>query len=227
MTPRLGLRLLALALPALLLAPGAAHARTLTVADSTSDAKALDMALLLGEFIDGTPAEGPYFLDAPDETSVDVVSTTIDHAAKRLTLTVQLRGLVELKGLSADFRIFTPDSRWDLSATYAEDGAQWVLFPGRDGDTIYSSEGSVTAASSFRKCRVRVRYDAPGDTVIASVPTACLGKPQWVQVSAGVMRTRVAPVGDGSANVAAFADDAFRGGLSLESQGRSPKVRRG
>ena len=227
MSPRPGLRLLAAALLLGMLAPAAAHARSLTVADSSGDAKAINMAVALGELVAGEPGDGPYLLAAPGETSVDVLSTTIDHAAERLTLTTHYRDLVELEGHSNEFRIYTPEARWELSVAYGEGGARWVLFPGRGGETIYSSDGAVSASSVVKQCRVRVRYDAPGDTLTASVPTACLGRPKWVQVSATVMRTRVTPVGDGSANVAAFGDDAFRAGLSLKSLGRSPKVRRG
>ena len=86
MTARFGLRLLALALPVALLAPAAAHARSLTVVDSSGDAQAINMALAFGELLDGTGEDGPFFLDAPNETSADVVHTTIDHARKRLTL---------------------------------------------------------------------------------------------------------------------------------------------
>jgi hypothetical protein len=38
---------------------------------------------------------------------------------------------------------------------------------------------------------------------------------------------QVTPLGDGSVNLAGWADDAFRSSLSEKSMGRSPKVRRG
>ena len=79
-----------------------------------------------------------------------------------------------------------------------------------------------------KPCRtVRARYDLSADTLTASAPTACLDSPTWVQVAAGVSRSKVTPQADGSVNLAAYLDDAFRGGVSLESLGRSPKVRRG
>jgi hypothetical protein len=74
---------------------------------------------------------------------------------------------------------------------------------------------------------VRARHESSADTITASVPTACLGTPKWVQVAAGVSRTKVVPLADGSANIASYLDDAFRGGVSERSLGRSPKVRRG
>ena len=74
---------------------------------------------------------------------------------------------------------------------------------------------------------MRARYDLAADTLTASVPTSCIGSPKWVQVAAGVTRKKVTPQGDGSVNLAGYVDDAFRGGVSLESLGRSAKVHRG
>ena len=230
MTSRLALRLLAVALPAALLVPAAAHARSLTVADGAGDARAVNMALVFGELFDGATPDEPLFLDAPAETSTDVVSTTIDHARKRLTLTVQLRDLVDSDGLMVEFRIFTPRGRYSLAAR--TQGGQTVadFYPiGRGSSVIVvSDDGTITESPEPKPCRtVRARYDMATDSLTASVPTACLGSPTWVQVAAGVFRSQVTPLGDGSANVAGFVDDAFRGGVSLRSLGRSPKVRRG
>jgi len=41
------------------------------------------------------------------------------------------------------------------------------------------------------------------------------------------LQDQVTPIGDGSINLAGWADDAFRPSLSENSRGRSPKVRRG
>lgn len=225
MTVRLGLRLLALALPAALLVPLAAHARTLTVDDGAGDAKALNMGVIFVEMFDGSTADGPIFLDAPDETSVDVVRTTIDHARKRLTLTVQLRDLVDTEGHSVDFRIFTPQGRYDLTASAYGGQVRADLSPGRGGMVVIDDDGTFTEPKTCRT--VRARYDLAADTLTASVPNACIGSPTWVQVAAGVTRTKVTPIGDGSVNLASWADDAFRSSLSDNGLGRSPKVRRG
>ena len=109
MTSRLGLRLLALACRPPSSCPRRRTPTTLTVEDGAGDAKALNLALVLGQSIDETtPVEEQIFLDAPAETTADVVRTTIDHAEKRLTLTVQFRDLVDTAGHSVEFRIFTP-----------------------------------------------------------------------------------------------------------------------
>src|SRR6187431_1007047 len=118
MTTRVGPRLLALIAPLALLAPAAAHGVEVTVADSVGDAKAVNMAIALGGFVGPASEEGPFFLDAPAETSADVASTTIDHARKRLTLTLHFRDLVEVEGHSVEFRIRTPEGRYSLSAGF-------------------------------------------------------------------------------------------------------------
>jgi hypothetical protein len=225
MTARFGIRLLALALPVALLAPAAAHARSLTIGDSTGDAKAVNLAgILLG--IDTT--DTPPLVDAPAESSVDVVQTTIDHAEKRLTLTVQFRDLVDTEEHSVEFRIFTRKARYDLTAGMSDGRAVAQLSPGRASTVVVDDGGTISVGPDPKPCRtVRARYDLAADTLTASVPTACLGAPKWVQVAAGVSRFKVTPLDDGSVNLAGYIDDAFRGGVSFESLGRSPKVRRG
>jgi hypothetical protein len=225
MIVRLGLRLFALALPAALLVPLAAHARTLTVDDGAGDAKAMNLGVVFVEMFDGSTADGPIFLDAPAETSADAVRTTIDHARKRLTLTVQLRDLVDTEGHAVDFRIFTPQGRYDLMVGAYGGQVRADLSPGGSGIVYINDDGTSTEPKPCRT--VRARYDLTADTLTASVPNACIGSPRWVQVAAGVTRTQVTPQGDGSVNLAGFMDDAFRGGVGFESRGRSPKVRRG
>jgi hypothetical protein len=48
-----------------------------------------------------------------------------------------------------------------------------------------------------------------------------------ILAAVGATRIQVTPLGDGSVNLAGWADDAFRSSLSANSVGRSPKVRRG
>ncbi|RYB95205.1 hypothetical protein EUA93_13155 [Nocardioides oleivorans] len=182
------------------------------------------MGVALSDLFGASSAEGPFFLDAPAETSTDIVRTTIDHATKRLTLTVQFRDLVDVDNHSVEFRLFTPRVRYVLSARMS--GARTeanLVFVGIRGKGTYHAN-----RDPMQPCRsVRARYDLAADTLTASVPTACIGAQNWVQVAAVATRVKVTPMEDGSANFAGHADDAFRGGLSTESLGRSPKVRRG
>lgn len=221
MMSRHGARLAALLAPVALLLPTAAHAEQVTVDDAVGDAKALNFASEMAGFLFGTEVEGqPLFLDAPAETATDITRTTIQHA-KRVTVTTHFRDLVETAEHSLELRFFTPDGRYSLSASRSADGTGYAhLFPA----VIVTDEGPVRP----RPCRsVRGRYDVVAETVTVSFPAACIGKPRWIQVASGATRIQVTPIGDGSVNLAGWADDAFRSRLSEKSMGRSPKVRRG
>ena len=222
MTVRLGLRLLALALPAALLVPSAAHAeKVVTEDDAAGDAKALNLASDLAGIFFGTGGDGgPSFLDAPAETATDITRTTIRHA-KRVSITVHFRDLVETAEHSVDIGIRTPDETFNVSAVRSADGSEHAeLFP-----PVVIDE---SVPGRPRPCRsVRGRYDVVAETVTVSLPAVCIGKPRWIQVEIGASRFQVTPIGDGSVNLAGWADDAFRSSLSEKSLGRSPKVRRG
>ncbi len=222
MSTRLGARLAALLVPATLLLPVAAHAETVTVDDPAGDAKALNLASELGVFFGGGGGEDqPLFLDAPGEVATDVTRTTITHA-KRVTVTTSFRDLVDGVDHSLAMRVITPQGRYDLSVARSTDGSRFIDLTPR---------GAVVTESGVerpRPCRsVRGRYDVVAETVTVSFPAACIDDPRWIQVSAGATRFQVTPVGDGSINLAGFADDAFRTSLSENGMARSPKVRRG
>lgn len=221
MSSRLGARLAALLVPATLLLPAAAHAETVTVDDPAGDAKALNLASELGAFFFGGGDDAqPYFLDAPNEVATDVTRTTVTHA-KRVTVTTHFRDLVDGTEHSLGMRVLTPRGRFDLSVGRSADGRGFAdLAPA----IVVTESGDVRP----RGCRsVRGRYDLAAETVTVSFPAACINAPRWVQVSTGASRFQLTPVGDGSVNIAGFADDAFRSSLSENSMGRSPKVRRG
>ena len=221
MSSRLGARLAALLVPATLLLPVAAHAETVTVDDPAGDAKALNLASELGLFFGGGgDSDQPLFLDAPAEVATDVTRTTITHA-KRVTVTTQFRDLVDGVDHSLGMRVITPQRRFDLLVGRAPDGRQVAeLLP---GSIVTTANGETRP----RRCRtVRGRYDLVAETVTVSFPAACIDNPRWIKVASGATRFQVTPVGDGSINLAGFADDAFRSSLSQNSMGRSPKVRR-
>ncbi|MBS2937180.1 hypothetical protein KDN32_05440 [Nocardioides sp. J2M5] len=204
-------RLVAALVPALLLLPVAAHAETVTIEDGAGDARAYNFA---GEFGTEPPAR-PAFLDAPAETSVDVVRTDITHA-RRVTVTLHFRDLVDLDQHSLDMRVFTPRARFTALAFAGEGPGRAILVPDR---------GIV---QHTRPCRtVRSRYDLAADTVTVSFPAACIDDPRWLQVAIVATRLDVTPLGDGSVNLAGFADDAFRAHVSERSRAKSPRIHRG
>jgi hypothetical protein len=217
---RLATRLVAVLAPVALLLPAAAHAEQVTVDDAVGVAKAINLASELGGIFFGTSGDGPPFLDAPAETAADITRTTIRHG-KRVSITVHFRDLVDTAEHSVYIGIRTPDETFDVSAARSPDGTEHAeLFP------PVVIEESVPGRP--RPCRsVRGRYDVVADTVTVSFPAVCIGKPRWIQVGLGASRFQVTPIGDGSVNLAGWADDAFRSSLSERGVGRSPKVRRG
>src|SRR6478735_6682281 len=109
---------------------------------------------------------------------------------------------------------------------FASDTVGLVFGTGGDEGPPVLVEESVPGRP--RPCRsVRGRYDEVAETVTVSFPAACVGKPRWIQAQVGAARFQVTPLGDGSVNLAGWADDAFRPSLSENSRGWSPKVRRG
>ena len=206
----------ALSASAAVLVPAAAHAEKVVTDDAVGDAKALNFASELG----GGGEDEPLFLDAPAEASVDITRTVVTHG-KRVTVTTYFRDLVHLSEHSVDMRIFTPDARFSFSAARAEDGSTAALL---HQDGVRAAEGPYVS----RPCRsVRARYDVAADLVTASFPAKCVNEPRWIQVAVMASRFAVTPLDDGSINLAGYGDDAFRGGLSENSRGRSPKVHRG
>ncbi|MBD3948070.1 hypothetical protein [Nocardioides ganghwensis] len=221
MLSRHGARLAAFLAPVALLLPTAAHADQVTVDDAAGDAKAINFGSELAGFLFGSEVEGqPLFLDAPAEAATDITRTTIQHG-RRITITTHFRDLVETAEHSVEMRVLVPRGRFDLSVGRSADGSGYAQLAPR---MVFTEDGDVRP----RLCRsVRGRYDVAAETVTVSFPAACIGKPRWVQVTSVASRIQVTPIGDGSVNLAGWADDAFRSSLSEKSMGRSPKVRRG
>lgn len=221
MMSRHGARLAAFLAPVALLLPTAAHAEQVTVDDAAGDAKAINFGSELGGFLFGTETEGqPLFLDAPAEAATDITRTTIQHG-KRITITTHFRDLVETAEHSVEMQVHVPRARFDLTVARSADGTGFAELAPR---MVTSENGDWQP----RPCRsVRGRYDVAAETVTVSFPAVCVGKPRWVQITSVASRLQITPVGDGSVNLAGWADDAFRARLSENSMGRSPKVRRG
>lgn len=219
---RLVARLAAVIAPVALLLPTAVHAAQVTVDDAVNDAKALNLAD--GFLISSVDSGEAPFLPAPDEVATDVTRTTIKHG-RRVSVTTHFRDLVETAEHFVDMRIFTPDGRFSLSAGRSTDGGQLT---NGTGYAILSPTAVGVDDDHPRPCRtVRGRYDLEAETMTVSFPAACIGKPRWIQVGSVATRLQVTPLGDGSVNLAGWADDAFRSSLSENSWARSPRVRRG
>src|SRR5215203_5860834 len=120
---RLATRLVAVIAPVVLLLPASAHAEQVTMDDAVGDAKALNFASDMVGLFFGTGGDGgPPFLDAPAETATDITRTTIRHA-RRVSITVHFRDLVETAEYSVSVGIRTPDERFDVLAARSADGS--------------------------------------------------------------------------------------------------------
>jgi hypothetical protein len=206
---RLGLQLIALALPLALLAPVSAHAEKVVTEDSVGDVQ------LVRSFVPEVGSPVVSAAPAPDETAVDITRTVVAHGHNRLSITVHFRDLVLTSVHDTYVRLATPRGR------------QYAVLVGKNPG--FRAKALLLRRGLETDCRVvRAAADGAADTVSVSLPTACLGVPPWVRVGVGV--SRVAEVADAYADptgIALFADDGNRDVVRENSLGFGPKVHRG
>jgi hypothetical protein len=206
MTSRLGLRLLAAALPAVLLAPVAAHAEKVGTTDPAGDVVSV-----------GPTEQGEDDLDnllpAPENLTADVVRTVVDHADSRLRVRIDLRELGRARNYFAVLQVRTPAGTFEVETD----------------DLGRRPEVEMTRRSRAVECpRLRADSDRAAARALITIPTACLGAPRWVQVGAGIASLETVTAADGAEQVVVYADDAHRvGTISDENLAKGPKVRRG
>ena len=201
MTHRVGTRLVALALPVVaLLAPSIAHAEKVVTRDAAGDV----VQLIQNE--DGSTET----IAAPDYAGADIVRTVVDHRSARLRVSVRFRELRRDSWHFTVIRVLTPRGKFDLL----------VERPG--GKPIVS----LTRGKKDVDCRgLKARVDRGTRSVTASLPTACLDTPRWVQVGVGAIALDGDPLSPDL--LAAYADDGHRDGDIRESSiAKGPKVRR-
>jgi hypothetical protein len=205
MTVRLGLRLLALALPAALLAPAAANAEKVVTEDPAADVLALGPTEQGGDDLDN-------LLPAPENLTADVVRTTVDHRASRLRVRLDLRDLGRSRTYFAVLELRTPDGRFTVETENL----------GR------RPKADLRRRSRAIECRsLRAAGDQASSRVTVTIPTSCLDDPRWVQVGAGVASVETVTSADGAEEMVVVADDAHRAGEVRERIALGPKVRRG
>lgn len=205
MTHRIGLRVVAVLLPAAaLLVPAQVHAERVTTADA------------VGDVMSGS--SDPYFLQGeatvptPDDAATDVTSTSVDHRRGRLVVTSSFRDLRRSFVTSVFMRIRTQRTTWNV---------------------MVERRGRQTAAylygrRSDERCRgLRTTFDAAADTIEVKVPTSCIDDPRWVQVAFAVARGEVRHDPESGDEVVAFIDDAYAVGFSQGEPAFGPRVGRG
>lgn len=200
MTPLLGLRVLAPALAAVLLAPGAAHAERVVTRDAAGDVQAIDVR------------SEDYDLPAPDHATSDITRTRVDHGLSTLEVTVRFRDLRGAPLLRMDVRVRTPQGGYYLTMTRL--GGK----PARR--TILRKSGRAVDCPDYAS-----HFDGPGDTVTLSVPTECIRSPRWVQV--GVMSTGTRDASFDPPPLAYYVDDGQRGTLRERGIQLGLRVQRG
>jgi hypothetical protein len=206
-TSRLGLRLLALLLPATLLAlPAAAHAERVVTRDATGDVVSTSDDVLLDT--------GEELVAAPDNTSADITRTVVDHRVGRLRVTVSLRDVRRSFSDTLHMRLRTSEGNAQLLVE-RRGGQTYTMLLGRRGSKDCGGLLSTV--------------DATADKVVVTVPTACIEDPRWVQVGLGMISFAVDHLPDTGDRLTVFVDVAHRTGFDTGRDGLvlGPKVRRG
>ena len=207
MSSRLGLRLLALLLPATsLLLPAAAHAERAVTHDATEDVVSvgIDPSLVLGE-------EEP--VAAPANQSADITRTVVDHTAGRVLVSVSVRDLRNTFGETVVLRVRTPQRTRTVLVDRRGKHAFSMLFGGRNAPTC----GGLSATA-----------DSQTDKILMTVPTSCIDDPRWVQVAVLVAGSRVDHDPDTGDRITTFIDDAHSEGFDDDRRPAfGPQVRRG
>ena len=200
MSPRLGLRLVALIVPAALLAPVAAHAEKVVTHDPAGDATVVG-------WLAEEDAELP---PVPDPSAADIVRTVAAHGDRRLSITVHFTELAGVRDHSMQVLVRTPS------------GAYRVDLDKEEGRRVRST---ITRNREAVDCRALLaRYDTGADAVAVSVPTACLSSPRWVRL--GIKAFAPLATTD-PAVVASTVDDGHRDTVRLMSVGAGPRIHRG
>ena len=205
MIARPAARLLTALLPAALLLPGAVHAEELVVDDAVAD------VVTVGPTEEGQ-GDLANLVPAPDNLTVDVVRTVVDHDARRLRVGVDLRELGRERQYFAVLRVRTPAGAFEVEAERL----------------ARRPESELTRHGRRVECpRLRTVSDRASSRVTVTVPASCLGDPRWVQVGVGVAVLTTATTPEGVDEVVVLADDAQRVGDVRDRIALGPKVRRG
>lgn len=206
MTSRLGLRLVALVVPVVLLAPAAAHAEKVGTTDPAGDVVSLGPTEQGGDDLDN-------LLPAPENLTADVVRTVVDHAGSRLRVRIDLRELGRSRNYFAVLQVRTPAGTFEVETDKL----------GRRPEVEMTRRGRAVECP-----RLRAVGDRAAARASITIPTSCLGAPRWVQVGAGVASLETVTAADGAEQVVVFADDAHLAGtISDENLTKGPRVRRG
>ena len=208
MTHRSTARLIAVLLPAALLAPGVAHAERTVIRDPDRDVVRIDLEA-------SEEADTEVTLPAAGDTSTDITRVVVEHGEELLTITVDVWNLRHHFFDNADIRLRSQQRLWGIQVVRSGRETYTSLTRGRRG-TERMCGGLVT------------RVDTSSDAVVVTVPTTCIEDPRWVRVGVALVAA-VAPPGsqDYEALVPHWDEAGVRGFEDDELDVRGPKVHRG
>ena len=189
------------------LAPACAFADRVDVVDPARDVQRLDW--------ERSTKNHPVFLPAPAETSVDIRRTVVVHRLNVLGVTIRFRDLVRLTDHETSVRVVTPTGdRYDVRVEARPRNRTRVMMTRNDG--AFSCLGMHAGLQRSR------------DRVSLSIPTDCLGVPEWVRVGATVEGFEDTPSAGHPYAFEMYLDDAWRANLGKRVQpALSVRVRRG
>lgn len=173
-------RLLAAAVVVPLLAlPGAAHAASWSGAEPAGDAVSV------------THSDDPAPCGTTTETSTsegDITRLAVRHTRGQVRLALHVTGLTTAKRTFTTFTVRTESRVVDVALSRVHGHTRVELSDAPDLRDLDPDEcGAYYYAVGVSTCRGAVGdIDAEGDTVVATLPRACLDRPRFVQVAASI-----------------------------------------
>jgi hypothetical protein len=199
---RHSLRLAFVVLPLVALLPSTAYAERVVTRDPAGDA-------LVTSEVEGVEQS----TIAPDQRTLDIVRTVVDHRAEVVLVRVQFRRLATDPFIFVGTRLKLPRGKVDVFVEHlggkpivsgVANGGREIDCPGLKAD-VYRSTRSTTL----------------------SVPTSCLGDARWVRVGVVAYGLDLDQVNDAEVG-GVHSDDAHRDGtFDVKKPALGPMVRRG
>ncbi len=199
---RHSLRLAVAVLPLVAFLPSTAYAERVVTLDPAGDA------------VVTSEVEGVEQSDAaPDQRSLDIVRTVVDHRPEVVRVRAQFRKFAKDPFMFVGTRLKLPRGKVDVFVEYL------------GGKPIVS--GVAKGPKEIDCPGLKVDRQRSTRSTTLSVPTSCLGDPRWVRV--GVVAFGVdLDQGDDAQARGVYSDDAHRDGtFDVENPALGPKVRRG
>jgi hypothetical protein len=202
MSLRHSLRLAVGVLPLVALLPSTAYAERVVSRDPAGDA-------LVTSEVDGVEQSAV----APEQRTLDIVRTVVDHRSDVVLVRVQFRRLATDPLMFIGTRLRLPRGKVD------------VLVEHLGGKPIVS--GAAHGSREIACPGLEAHVQRSTRSTVLSVPTACLGDARWVRV--GVVAYGVdLDQEDGARVSGVYSDDAHRDGtFDVDKPAVGPKVRRG